>query len=242
VLTSFEILYLTLEPLLPPLQRIVRRNLKRMTADLGTPCILDIGGRNSPYSVNLPGHITITDLPRTSVVQEERHLGLTAADVTRLLRRRSNVNMFLYDDMTHSALAPESYDLAVAIEVIEHVEDDDAFVAGLYRVLRPHGRFLLTTPNGDFVTNRNPDHKRHYHKTELESLLHRYFLDSQVEFAVASGKLHILSMMSWSPFKHPLRTLEAMAAGFLSTRQSLDPSIRHRAAGTEHLIASGSKD
>jgi 2-polyprenyl-3-methyl-5-hydroxy-6-metoxy-1,4-benzoquinol methylase len=41
----------------------------------------------------------------------------------------------------------ETFDLVVAIEVIEHVVDKPRFVAEAWRVLRPGGRFLLTTPN-----------------------------------------------------------------------------------------------
>lgn len=39
------------------------------------------------------------------------------------------------------------FDLAIAIEVIEHVEDKVRFIAEIRRVLRPGGRLFLTTPN-----------------------------------------------------------------------------------------------
>jgi SAM-dependent methyltransferase len=43
---------------------------------------------------------------------------------------------------------PGGQDLAVASEVIEHVEDQPAFVALLLDAVRPGGYLLLTTPNG----------------------------------------------------------------------------------------------
>jgi 2-polyprenyl-3-methyl-5-hydroxy-6-metoxy-1,4-benzoquinol methylase len=41
----------------------------------------------------------------------------------------------------------DTFDLVIAIEVIEHVVDKPRFLAEAWRVLRPGGRFLLTTPN-----------------------------------------------------------------------------------------------
>jgi SAM-dependent methyltransferase len=41
----------------------------------------------------------------------------------------------------------DRFDLAVAIEVLEHVPDKERLLAGIYRVLKPGGRLFLTTPN-----------------------------------------------------------------------------------------------
>lgn len=43
--------------------------------------------------------------------------------------------------------AADSFDLAVAIEVIEHVPDKLRLLADLHHVLKPGGRLFLTTPN-----------------------------------------------------------------------------------------------
>jgi SAM-dependent methyltransferase len=40
-----------------------------------------------------------------------------------------------------------SFDVACSIEVVEHLEDQFHFVRELYRVVRPGGRALVTTPN-----------------------------------------------------------------------------------------------
>jgi len=42
---------------------------------------------------------------------------------------------------------PESFDVVVAGEVIEHMTDPDEFLQEVARVLKPHGHFILTTPN-----------------------------------------------------------------------------------------------
>ena len=47
-----------------------------------------------------------------------------------------------------------SVDLALALEVLEHIENVGAFLAEIHRVLAPTGRVLLTTPNVHSVEAR----------------------------------------------------------------------------------------
>jgi len=58
----------------------------------------------------------------------------------------TNCHFRVYDGWTlpHPA---DQFDLAIAIEVIEHVEYKARFLAEIRRVLRPGGRLFLTTPN-----------------------------------------------------------------------------------------------
>jgi SAM-dependent methyltransferase len=51
-------------------------------------------------------------------------------------------------------LADDSVDAAVSIEVIEHVEDQFAFVRELARVTKPGGLVIVTTPNVHHVASR----------------------------------------------------------------------------------------
>ena len=52
-------------------------------------------------------------------------------------------------DMSASALGfrDSSFDMVTAIEVLEHVADLDGTLSEVHRVLRPGGRFCVTTPN-----------------------------------------------------------------------------------------------
>ena len=43
--------------------------------------------------------------------------------------------------------ADASFDLAVAVEVMEHIDDHDRFFSEVTRVLKPGGVFMMTTPN-----------------------------------------------------------------------------------------------
>jgi SAM-dependent methyltransferase len=43
----------------------------------------------------------------------------------------------------------DEFDCAVAIDVLEHLDNDQRFLGELRRVLRPGGRLVVTVPNGD---------------------------------------------------------------------------------------------
>lgn len=54
------------------------------------------------------------------------------------------------------SLANDSYDVIVAIDVLEHLVNDQAFLVELKRVLKPGGQAVVTVPNGDprLLSNR----------------------------------------------------------------------------------------
>ena len=64
----------------------------------------------------------------------------------------------------------ESFDFVITFQVIEHIDDDTAFVREIARVLRPGGRLILTTPNAPMSLTRNPWHVREYRIDELRRL------------------------------------------------------------------------
>ncbi|HWF86466.1 MAG TPA: class I SAM-dependent methyltransferase [Vicinamibacterales bacterium] len=72
------------------------------------------------------------------------------------------------------------FDAATSFQTIEHVSDDNRFVAEAARVLKPGAPFVLTTPNRAMRLREgqrpwNRFHVREYTSTELESLLARHF-------------------------------------------------------------------
>jgi len=64
-----------------------------------------------------------------------------------------------------------TFDFVISFQVIEHIESDLEFVSEVHRVLRPGGRFIVTTPNAPMSLTRNPWHVREYNADELKNLL-----------------------------------------------------------------------
>lgn len=237
----FEFGYLFAEPFLPPLMKQVRRRL--LDVSQGYPQtlrILDVGGRKSHYTIGVPGDVTITDLPRESDLQKELNLGINDGIIQQTARRRSNVHQVLFDDMTRSKLPDSSFDCVVAVEVLEHVEQDADFVSEVRRVLKPEGVFLMTTPNGDFLKIPNRDHKRHYRRHHLRDLLARFFDDVEVEYAVCGGRYRSWGLMGWS-VSRPHRTALSMFGNVVNTIQSRGQAIKQEPNGTHNLIAMARK-
>ncbi|MGH8598022.1 MAG: methyltransferase domain-containing protein, partial [Gammaproteobacteria bacterium] len=219
-MTRFELAYSCLRFFLPPLHNKIRR----IVFDLANPGngrdeILDVGGRKSHYTIGVPGHITITDLPRETDVQKSLNLGVTPDIASQVMQSRSNIRRVIFDDMTRSALPSNSFDGAIAVEVLEHVEADRSFVREVYRVLKPGGWFVMSTPNGDYLRNTNPDHKRHYSRQQLRELLSSRFAIVEVEYAIESGACRKLGLLPWSPGR-PVQTALSIFGNVVNSLQS----------------------
>jgi SAM-dependent methyltransferase len=234
--TKFELLYTCSLPLEHPLHQYVHRTIRHLALDHGgRPRHLDVGGRRSSYTINVPAEVWITDVPRERELQRELDLGATDEIRATVLKRRSNVVQYLYDDMTDTQLPDGHFSIVTAIEVLEHVEEDEKFVANVARVLEPGGVFVMTTPNGDFKPVPYPDHKRHYKRADLDALLLRHFAGVRVEYRVNADRLFGVAV-GQRRSESPSRLLTGMAYGL--------NALRERAgfggdgpAGKNHLFA-----
>ncbi len=88
-----------------------------------------------------------------------------------------------------TGLADNTYDVVVSFQVIEHIENDSLFLKEIYRVLKPGGTALLTTPNRKLSLTRNPWHVREYLPVELEQLARRYFDTTQMKGITGNEKV-----------------------------------------------------
>ena len=68
-----------------------------------------------------------------------------------------------------------SFDTIVTFQVIEHINNDNLFVEEIYRILRPGGKALITTPNIEMTLTRNPWHIREYTSRQLQDLAENFF-------------------------------------------------------------------
>ncbi|SHN14933.1 Methyltransferase domain-containing protein [Cyclobacterium lianum] len=72
-------------------------------------------------------------------------------------------------------LKDNAYDVVVSFQVIEHIQDDLLYLREIYRVLKPGGFALISTPNIRFSLSRNPWHIREYTPEQLRERCSRVF-------------------------------------------------------------------
>jgi len=82
-----------------------------------------------------------------------------------------------------------SFDSVVSFQVIEHIEEDIDFVREVARVLRPGGKFVVSTPNAPMSLTRNPWHVREYNADELRNLLECHFSKVEAYGVVGNEKI-----------------------------------------------------
>jgi len=67
------------------------------------------------------------------------------------------------------------YDSVVSFQVIEHIENDLLFLKEIYRVLKPGGVAIISTPNIQHTLSRNPWHIREYTGEQLKRICEGIF-------------------------------------------------------------------
>jgi SAM-dependent methyltransferase len=82
-------------------------------------------------------------------------------------------------------LADNYFSAVISFQVIEHVKDDALFLKEIYRVLKPGGTAIISTPNIKLSISRNPWHIREYTADELGALTNGIF--DKVEMKGISG-------------------------------------------------------
>ena len=87
-------------------------------------------------------------------------------------------------------LADNSFDRVVSFQVIEHIKNDRFYLQEIYRVLKPGGIALITTPNIKMTLTRNPWHIREYQAHELTELASGIF--DRVEMKGISGNEKVM--------------------------------------------------
>jgi SAM-dependent methyltransferase len=245
-MTKHEFMRWATFPIMPTHLLTVRNDIKHLLKSGDSKnkplSVLDVGGRKSPYTINLPVNVTLLDVPQESGTREALHLGFTDNILTTIQKKRSNISEVIVQDMTKSTLKNGSYDAVVCVEVIEHVAEDDVFVKNIAKVVRPGGWAYFTTPNGDYIKNegpgKNPDHIRHYTKKQLQNVLEKYFEKVEVRYAVSTGKYRVWGLKSFKK-SNPLTIFKSVTGNVINRFQS--KNVANRPIRTAHLIAIGYK-
>lgn len=88
--------------------------------------------------------------------------------------KKDNI-IYLVDKFPPIRLSDASFDVVVALEAIEHVQDDNLFLSEVKRLLRPSGVFIVCTPIRDDRAGIGRWHCREYNETEFRTILSKYF-------------------------------------------------------------------
>lgn len=99
----------------------------------------------------------------------------TSALDNKALMQSSSVEFIQMTIPPLRGIEDDTYDYVITFQVIEHIEDDGAFVREIHRVLKPGGQLIVTTPNIKTSLTRNPWHIREYTTDGLDDLLSQSF-------------------------------------------------------------------
>jgi SAM-dependent methyltransferase len=100
-----------------------------------------------------------------------------------------------YRDIYDTQLTAGSFDVAVSLQVIEHMHEPDRFMGEIRRLLKPGGLCVITTPNGDILSPGcdqpiNPFHIFEFDARGFEEFLGRFFPSVEVWGLFHAGMLY----------------------------------------------------
>ncbi len=158
----------------------VRREVVALLKHAKNGHVLDAGTGFGQYAYFIAR--TFPQVEVTAVDIKEDYLARAEAFFQRVLPGRVH---FRRADLTRLDLPEETYDLILSVDVMEHIEEDEAVFRHFYRVLKPGGVVLINTPSdqGGSDVHREGEsfigeHVREgYGREELEEKLRRAGLE-----------------------------------------------------------------
>jgi ubiquinone/menaquinone biosynthesis C-methylase UbiE len=115
-----------------------------------------------------------------------------AIDYAKAKYKKSNLK-FVKSDGLRIPLDDNSVDIVVSMETIEHIEDDEAFIAELHRVMKPSGLAVISTPNDRAYPKGNHFHYREYEKDKLVALIKSKFKNVKMYYQTIDLAASIIS-------------------------------------------------
>lgn len=89
-----------------------------------------------------------------------------------------------------TGIEDNTFDVVVSFQVIEHIQEDEFFLNEIFRVLKPGGMAIISTPNIKKTLTRNPWHIREYTAHQLTKLSESIF--SKVESKGIGGNKKVM--------------------------------------------------
>ena len=87
-------------------------------------------------------------------------------------------------------LDDNSKEVVTAFQFIEHIEDRLGFIKDVYRVLKPGGTFICTTPNVKMSIARNPFHVHEYTFDEMQKEMSSVFGSFEIKGLQGNEKVN----------------------------------------------------
>jgi SAM-dependent methyltransferase len=138
-----------------------RTVLDGVIAELGLPAdprILDAGCGSGRFMVELAKLGTVT--------------GVELSDTSVALARERQLGEVISGSVLEMPFADDSFDLAVSLDVIEHLEDDLGALRELRRTITPGGALLVTVPAYQWLWSGH-DEINHHHRRYTRRALQR---------------------------------------------------------------------
>ncbi|MDP7244146.1 MAG: class I SAM-dependent methyltransferase [Flavobacteriales bacterium] len=101
--------------------------------------------------------------------------------ISEELKEKNNIIFKQMEVPPLKGIDNNSIDFVVTFQVIEHINNDELFISEIYRVLRPGGKLILTTPNQLMSLTRNPWHFREYTPNHIQEILQTSFQDIDIK-------------------------------------------------------------
>ena len=79
-------------------------------------------------------------------------------------------------DATTPAFKNNQFDLIIASDILEHLQNDSLAIKQWYRILKPNGRMIIMVPAFNFLWSSHDlanHHFRRYTKDQLQAVLHQ---------------------------------------------------------------------
>ena len=175
--------------------------------------IVDVGGGNGYVSLGLrqAGFQTILVEPGEAGARNARSRGLEPV---------------ICSTLEGAGFPPASLDAVGLFDVLEHLEDDYAFLRTIRGMLKPGGRFYLTVPAFRALWSTEDVLVGHHHRYRLATLKKRL---------TATGFTPDYATYLFSPLPVPLFLLRSLPAR-LGRRQTLDPDRSARELAASGLL------
>lgn len=101
-------------------------------------------------------------------------IGLDSAQEAIDYARSRGVKRLVRGSITAPPFADGSFDCVLALDVIEHVDDDMGILTSLYHVIKPGGHLIITVPAFNALWSEHDEinhHKRRYRSPQLRHLI-----------------------------------------------------------------------